>query len=300
MNISIIDDFDDIGKVEEDSNDIVKGPVCKPTHRFISSKYTVAAQVKIPLYELINIIEWYNKDNRPMLHGRVNQYAEDIKSNNFDYNAGNPIRFDINGNLLDGQNRIQAHILASKPFEKVTVIYGLDPKSMKHIDENIPRNTTTRLLLSKGLPLTGNRKTVTAQISIARCLNWVENGFKTYKTLSIDVLDKTIQERQDAISFACQPCQNSNTRRVGYRTAMAQYFEKSPAKAAEFFKLVGGDGACLPSGSPALHLRNYLAKTFAGGGQQMKDDYWCAVSMINNFQNNNTVQRISRANAWAF
>ncbi len=73
-----------------------------------------------------------NVANRNLSKATVVKYANDMANGAWEL-TGDPIRFDIDGNLIDGQHRLHACILADTPFE-TSVIYGLDPHIQDVID----------------------------------------------------------------------------------------------------------------------------------------------------------------------
>lgn len=69
--------------------------------------------------------EWlkHNPNNRSINHKLVSAYSQQMFTNNWDI-TGQAISFDINGNLIDGQHRLSAVIMANKPV-RMLVATGL-------------------------------------------------------------------------------------------------------------------------------------------------------------------------------
>lgn len=78
-----------------------------------------------------------NPLNRNVSTRVVTAYANDMKAGNWRL-VGDPIRFDMNGKLLDGQHRLLACVNAGVPFESV-VIRGLDPTDRAVVDSGRKR-----------------------------------------------------------------------------------------------------------------------------------------------------------------
>lgn len=78
--------------------------------------------------------EWLggNTHNRPITQARVDAFARDMKAGKWDLN-GEPIIFDHNGVLQDGQHRLFACTEAGIPFTTM-VTRGVDPSTFKTID----------------------------------------------------------------------------------------------------------------------------------------------------------------------
>ncbi|MBO7732139.1 MAG: hypothetical protein J6S67_06295 [Methanobrevibacter sp.] len=65
-------------------------------------------------------------------------YKKDMKDGNWLFN-GDTIKFDTNGNLIDGQHRLKA-IKESETTQKYIVVEGLDPECTKTIDIGFKRS----------------------------------------------------------------------------------------------------------------------------------------------------------------
>jgi len=81
-----------------------------------------------------------NTRNRPLNEKLVAIYASDMKAGRWQYN-GDAIRFDYNGNLIDGQHRLKACVESGVPFT-TDVIGGLEPKAIQTIDIGCVRNAS--------------------------------------------------------------------------------------------------------------------------------------------------------------
>jgi hypothetical protein len=86
-----------------------------------------------------------NTKNRKMNRNHINSMVRDMLAGNWQQN-GDAIRFDYNGDLIDGQHRLKAIIESGKAMYCV-VVRGLDPESMKTIDSGKKRNYGDRLTM---------------------------------------------------------------------------------------------------------------------------------------------------------
>lgn len=88
---------------------------------------------------------WLSKNvkNRKISPKHKAKLARDMKSDSWQM-TGDAIRFDVNGNLLDGQHRLQACIDSDAPFQSF-VIYGLPPESQDVMDTVRPRTAADML-----------------------------------------------------------------------------------------------------------------------------------------------------------
>lgn len=86
-----------------------------------------------------------NKRNRHIRQSLVQQYARDMKDGNWPY-TGDAIRFDTDGNLLDGQHRLKAIVEAGVPLD-IEVIRGLAPETQNVMDTGAKRTYGDMLAL---------------------------------------------------------------------------------------------------------------------------------------------------------
>lgn len=275
----------------------------KTMHNYISVTPEVKKDVTFQVEELEFIINNFNGLNRPLDKAHVNKIKSDIIESRYDYNTGNPIKFDIHGNVIDGHHRIKGHIAANAPF-KTIVIYGLPPEALLKTDRIKVRNAAINGVLlhsfNTKIPYTQadikNRSNI---ISIAR--NW-QRFMISDAPCSESELSELCDSKHKFISDAIVPCSNRDTKRVGYQTALAIYFEKCPAKAEEFRDGVGGDGAGLAAGSAILMMRKHLhdAANSRERFVRLYKDYYVALAMIHAHENNTIVNRISQIKSWKF
>lgn len=96
---------------------------------FITSEVEVIDPQQAALW-----LEGANLHNRPLQFERAQAMAAAIKRGEWSLN-GDAIRFATDGQLLDGQHRLQAIVIAGKPI-KTLVVRGLAPGSFATIDTN--------------------------------------------------------------------------------------------------------------------------------------------------------------------
>ena len=87
--------------------------------------------------------------NRRLIRSAVTHYSRDIATGKWVLN-GESIVIDWNGNLMQGQHRLTAVIIADKPIQSV-VVYGVDPKAMFSFDQGRKR-TLANVLMMEGIP----------------------------------------------------------------------------------------------------------------------------------------------------
>ena len=84
-----------------------------------------------------------NNNNRKLRTREVERYARDILAGNWKF-TGEAIKVDWNGNLIDGQHRSNAVIMANKPIQ-VLLITGLNPETQSVIDVAVKRTAIDAL-----------------------------------------------------------------------------------------------------------------------------------------------------------
>ena len=84
-----------------------------------------------------------NVNNRKLRIREVERYARDILAGNWKL-TGEAIQVDWHGNLINGQHRCNAVIMANKPIE-VLLITGLDPETQSVIDVAVKRTAVDAL-----------------------------------------------------------------------------------------------------------------------------------------------------------
>lgn len=84
--------------------------------------------------------------NRKLRSANVNRYARDMDKGRWTFN-GEPIQFDTNGTLINGQHRLNA-ILQSGTTQKFLVIRNLPPQAQETMDTGAKRTPGDVLSLS--------------------------------------------------------------------------------------------------------------------------------------------------------
>lgn len=102
-----------------------------------------------------------NKNNRNIRQQHVKNLARDIVSGNWHQN-GDSIRFNCDGELLDGQHRLSAIVMADRAVDCI-VVRGLDKESRRTMDAGAKRTAGDQF----GMAGIGNAHVVTASCRYA-------------------------------------------------------------------------------------------------------------------------------------
>jgi hypothetical protein len=118
-----------------------------PVVDFIHPEKADEKKVKITSAMAEAILENYQGANRRISEGRVLQYQSDMEGGRWHYDAM-PIRFSVEGKLLDGQHRMSAlaNCIPAQEFEFL-VVTGLDPDSQLYMDQGGARTAGQQLSL---------------------------------------------------------------------------------------------------------------------------------------------------------
>lgn len=110
---------------------------------FIQSEVETITPMKAAMW-----LEGANLRNRPLNMGRAKVIAAAIVRGEWALN-GAAIRFCTNGQLLDGQHRLQAIVLAGQPVRSL-VVRGLSPETFHTIDTNCKSRTMSDVMALAG------------------------------------------------------------------------------------------------------------------------------------------------------
>lgn len=105
-----------------------------------------------------------NHKNRNLRQAKVDRYARDLTAGAWRF-TGESIKFDWDGNLLDGQHRLAA-ILKSGVTVELLVVHNVDPAAQDVMDTGAARTTVDMLALH------GKQYGATLASGTRLCLNW--------------------------------------------------------------------------------------------------------------------------------
>ena len=119
-------------------------------HPYVSNTYSVENNGKIKYDDIKMILTYHNDKNRPPAYTQVSRISQDIQNNQYKKFTGNPIKFDVNGNLIDGSHRLWAHFENNKDYEGL-IIYGLEPEIIGYTDTRLTQRRLAQVIaLEKG------------------------------------------------------------------------------------------------------------------------------------------------------
>lgn len=214
-----------------------------------------------------------NTNNRTIRRSGVERYKNDIAAGRFHF-AGDPVRFDVTGNLLDGQHRLTA-IVESEEGTTVPllVVRGLAPEAQRVMDQGIRRSAADQL----GLRGVKGASFVAAAAKVY--LIW-QTGllFRDNKvavaTITTPYIEEWVAENPDDAEFlrkvSTSAKQNDAPPSVAGAAAIA-FGRIDPEKAVEFFHLLShGAGT---QGHPIVTLDKRLQRIRREGLRTTNRDF---------------------------
>ena len=204
-----------------------------------------------------NILLEKNINNRNMSLSRVNQLANDMSNGNFKDN-GDVFRFDINGNLLDGQHRLAAIVKSGVTLKNAIFITGLDPDVMDTIDRGKKR-TTGDIASILGYKNSNN----VAALAVMHA-QYDRGDFLFKTTVPTSVFEAYLKDNIEAYNYGISVQRKMMAK--GFKVAswfalvISIFYSHSKELAKKFSEgLVSGEN--LNAGDARLAFREYLYKT---------------------------------------
>lgn len=204
-----------------------------------------------------------NTQNRPLNQNYAQLYAKDMKAGNWKLN-GEPIIFDDNGNLIDGQHRLMAVVIAGVPVDML-VVYGVGSDSFETIDSGKKRTAADAFSLSGITNPFVMSGIISVYLSIAKSVSTNESLAKRCVTTSgvLDEYNRSPRFWEDIKkdTYAVQATGINLITRVKLGAYMAYLIRDrnhSPQEVIEYFSQVCGRAACVSPSTQTVF--NILAK----------------------------------------
>jgi len=199
-----------------------------------------------------------NSNNRTLSPSNVKFLTNEILNGNWQFD-GQPIRIDYNGNLLDGQHRLNS-IIKSGEIIKCFVIFGLRPETFKVMDTGKIRTASDVLSIEK----ISNSSYVATSLKLLDAIKaGIYSGHKRRTLSNTEVLEyyENNMGISNSVNYVKSVSRNfKSIVSVSILSTLHYLFsEISESDANEFIgKLCSGSG--LNENSPILVLRNKLIK----------------------------------------
>jgi hypothetical protein len=205
-----------------------------------------------------------NRNNRPPRSRVSDQYAADMKSGRWLY-AAEPLKFDVEGVLLDGQHRLMglASLINEAPelSIKFMIVTGLDKQSQSVMDQGSKRTAGDNLSLS------GIKNANEVAAAARAFILWTgERMFVDQRAATARVSNTEVQEwvvnHPEFVEACFDSIKHKKDVDLAARLYMAAYavFRQIDKDAASEFLSMWVSGVNLHVGHPVLTLREKLGR----------------------------------------
>lgn len=240
--------------------------------------------------------EWIqrNVNNRPIRNRRVDQYAAAMTAGAWKLN-GDCIRFNCNGDLVDGQHRLHACIQSGVSFETY-VIHGIPIEAFDTIDQGDKR-TVGDVFARRGYK---------HYSTLAAAVRWVwryENKMQCHGAMRTDQANDII-ERHPALHTAAElscKVQRGTVIVPGVFTFLDYWTGQNNQERADKFWCSIAEGDSLEKGTPAFLIHKRLVANL-GSIAKLDGTTVCAlcVKAWNSFATKKPCQTLKWINEEAF
>ncbi len=202
------------------------------------------------------------ENNRNVKAAKVVQYARDMASGQWNSDSGETIKFDVNGTLIDGQNRLLAVIEAGIPID-FDVARGLPISAMLVLDSGASRGGADALKIAGATDRARTSGIVRWSILWDAGVYTGKGGKLNPTNTDIIIRYQSDPGRYNAAATRATDCQNHGVA-TGRPAGMAFYlFSQIDHEAAHQFFDQFISGANLVRDSGPLLLRNRMARVKA-------------------------------------
>ena len=234
-----------------------------------------------------------NYKNRNIRKHVVRKYAADMRNGNWQLSPQG-ISFYENGDLADGQHRLEAILVANCPVD-LYVTYDVPKEST--IQDRVALRSTADILRMEGLP---SYAASFAGVSLANMLFRIAGR----NSMSEGVLIKFIRDNEkliaDALSITGCKVNGSQMTRIAPLSAAAfcaLYCGLDKEHLLNFMKVVNSGFYEKPSEQSAIVLRNYLIQSYIGNNSgEKRFCFVVATNAIKDFANELPRQKIYKSN----
>lgn len=212
-----------------------------------------------------------NTKNRKIRQGTVARYRSDMAEGRWTF-AGDPIRFDTNGNLIDGQHRLTALSELEGVTVPMLVVRGLPNEAQGFMDQGIKRTPGDQLSLKDVTD--PNKVAAVAKQFIAWESGYLFRDQKLVGQITAPHIEEWVAQHAEDVSFlnslGTLVRQHDAPPSVAGAAAVA-FGRIDPAKTLEFFTLLArGAGT---SGNPIVTLDKRLQSMRRNGVKVPSRDY---------------------------
>jgi hypothetical protein len=229
--------------------------------------------------------EWLKKNvnNRKTSSNKIKQYESDMREGRWFASIGDPICFDENGNLGNGQHRLKACEAAGVPFT-TTVVYDVPIEAIKYVDIGKPRSISDLLRDEKNVTTLSGLVTLICRYKDETLFRFRSNPSRGEQ---VAVFDAHPEARQYADMAKILPVQKPALAFIWWL-----YGQVHPNKTREFFEQFAS-GENITKKNAAWHLRQKLIVNKPTGGRYTQEQVLgCAIAALNAHMTGDTILRL--------
>lgn len=191
-----------------------------------------------------------NFNNRPKTTAKIREMARDMRNGRFLLN-GETIKFSPDGNLLDGQHRLEALIISGVPI-RLSVAYDVQDESQLTMDTGTKRNVAGALFF-RGVAVD---RTFAQAISAGMLMYNSASAARPTGSEQVNFVENHLDDIAWAIGVSGEAARKLGSKKL-LGTAAIILGQVSKPQAEIFFRSLG-TGEMLMIGNPILTLRNKL------------------------------------------
>jgi hypothetical protein len=196
-----------------------------------------------------------NAKNRKISPRHVEAIAKDMESGNWKFN-GDAIRFSSNGNLVDGQHRLEGCVLSGKSFKSI-VIRNIDDSAMRTIDSGKRRTYGDHLRIRGYENASAIGTTISFLIMIAAQTPKLQGSKHIFTTADYDAVLEKHKDVIESVALAKSTFHRSDAllAAIHYVATYTGYGDQ-----ADSFLQSWRDGQINYDDDPVIYIRNLLLK----------------------------------------
>lgn len=227
----------------------------------------------------------FNKSNRDLHDDRVAAYAAIMTEGEWADFHTDPIVFDTNGNLLNGQHRLRALIRAQKTIT-FRVTRNVDPSMAHIIDVGLVRTLRDSMTINEHESIPAKSSSMFKRYL---CGMYCNQQDLFYKPLEIAQLYHKYRKEVDEVNTVVFNSNKKGISKAGVRAAVTRAWVSQPTEREKIAKFVailynGLDESCnIGTEYIAQALREYLGKAKPNSKRDL-DDYarteWCLAKYL--------------------
>lgn len=203
--------------------------------------------------ECMHVLEHRNNRNRKVRESLVYKYAREMSSGEWEYGLGDPIRFDWDGNMIDGQHRMWACVVSGVPLQ-VDVIYDLDPAVQSRIDSGAQRTHSDTLSMRGDSHATIRSSLIKNFLRIDAPSVYSKDELTRFHDIHIDAVNFVID------NFHRWRIRSITQTSIGAAVMRAWHYYDNTDKLARFCEVLRDGVSTGPEESAAIRLRDFLLR----------------------------------------